>query len=123
MSQAQMLHAILQQISSEGKRSTAMQPLIWLLGILLFGTLSSFYLALPAWVGKVLMGLLVLIILVFVGVYIYFMLTNSDALRSEKYSLNKLAIEKSVVGDDLTGILTESSTVDNVFIENSTEEG
>lgn len=123
MSQTQILHALLQQISSEGKRSTAMQPLIWLLSILLFGTLSSFYFSLPIWVGKILIGLVVLIILVFVGVYIYLMLTNSDALRSEKYSLNKMAIQKSILGDDLTGIVIDNDTIPQNVIETSTEEG
>lgn len=121
MSQAQMLHALLQQISSEGKRSTAMQPLIWLLGILLVGTLSSFYFDLPVWVGKIIIGLLILIVLVFIGVYIYFMLNNSDALRSEKYSLNKMAIQKSILGDDLSGLIKDESSLQN-FIENDQAE-
>lgn len=107
MSRDQMLSALLQHITSEGKRSTAMQPLIWLTSILLIGTLSSFYFNLPSWLNKTLVGLLLFIILVFIGVYIYFMLTNSDALRSEKYSLKKMAIERGLGDSITTGELIE----------------
>lgn len=116
MSQAQILKELLQQISSDGKRSTALQPLIWLVSIVLFGTLSSFYFNLPEWVSKIFLFSLLGIIFIFIGAYIYFMLTNSDALRSETYSLNKMAIEKSMVGDSISGLITiEEDKAGNVI--------
>jgi len=37
--------------------------------------------------------------------YIYFGSTDKDALRSEKYSIQKLAIQKGFIGDDQVGYI------------------
>lgn len=42
----------------------------------------------------------------YLGAYLYFMFTDKDALRSETYSIQKLAIERGLRGDDLTGVIT-----------------
>jgi hypothetical protein len=52
----------------------------------------------------VLSGCLVLLVLGFLGAYAYFALNNPDALRTERYTLTKLAIEQHLRGDDLAGI-------------------
>ena len=36
--------------------------------------------------------------------YVFFMVKAPDALRSEKYSILKTAMEKRLVGDSLTGL-------------------
>ena len=38
--------------------------------------------------------------------YVFFMFKDSDALRSERYSLSKMAIEKGLIGDDIKGLLS-----------------
>ena len=42
-------------------------------------------------------------ILVYLASYTYFALADPDALRSESYSLQKLAIKKGFVGDSTIG--------------------
>ena len=37
-------------------------------------------------------------------VYIYCLINDRDSLRSEKFTIQKLAIEKGIMGDDVTGI-------------------
>jgi hypothetical protein len=49
------------------------------------------------------------ILLVFLFAYIYLLVNDRDALRSEKFTLSKLAIERSVVGDSAVGFLDPSS--------------
>lgn len=44
--------------------------------------------------------------------YVYFMLNDPDALRSETYSLAKTAIEKNFLGDSLTGLKEVISVLD-----------
>ena len=41
--------------------------------------------------------------LVYLAFYIYFALTDPDALRSESYSIQKLALEKGFLGDSIIG--------------------
>ncbi len=47
---------------------------------------------------------------VFIWAYIYFSCKGPDYLRSEKYSLSKLAIEKGMIGDNITGSFTQTLT-------------
>jgi hypothetical protein len=49
--------------------------------------------------------LLVLGCLLYIGAYVYFAWRAPDYLRSEKYTLSKLAIEKSVKGDNIRGFI------------------
>jgi hypothetical protein len=37
--------------------------------------------------------------------YVFFSYRDSDALRSERYSLSKMAIEHRLVGDNTTGLV------------------
>jgi hypothetical protein len=43
-------------------------------------------------------------LLLFLVSYIYFGIKNPDYLRSEQYSLSKMAIERGLLGDNLTGL-------------------
>ena len=71
--------------------------------MLLSTTLISFYLNLPVWTTYAFTSLTVFVVLVYIGAYLYLLCVDRDALRSEKYSIDKLAIEKGVFGDNLTG--------------------
>lgn len=52
------------------------------------------------------MGLIAVVI--FLISYLYLMVKNPDALRSESYSIQKLAMEKGYYGDDTLGMLKET---------------
>lgn len=43
--------------------------------------------------------------LIYLASYIIYALKNPDALRSEKYTLSKMAIEKNLIGDDISGLI------------------
>ena len=51
------------------------------------------------------------------------MLTDKDALRSEKFTIQKLAIEKGLYGDSLTGTLDSKDVTDAklLTIENAND--
>ena len=51
-----------------------------------------------------------IVLAVFIFGFIYLLFKNPDALRSEHYSLSKLAMEKGLLGDSVRGLL-ESQTV------------
>jgi hypothetical protein len=100
----QALQSLINQASIGQSRSSVLNPLQWLLVILIAGNCLSLSLHSPLWLLAILTGGIVLALLLFFGAYIYFGKTNSDALRSENYSLTKLAIQHRLIGDSLAGV-------------------
>lgn len=95
---------LLQQAISRGSRSTALQPIIWVMGVFLCGIGISVRYGAPVWLLIALVACIALGLLAFLVAYFYFMFTSPDALRSERYTLSKLAIEKSERGDNIVGV-------------------
>lgn len=94
---------ILQQHAGSVKRSTALQPLLYfaaIVGALLIGASQT---DAPEWVMHSLVGLLAGVAVVGGYGFLYFMKRNPDALRSEKFTLTKLAIERGLIGDKTIG--------------------
>ena len=58
----------------------------------------------PIWLTIMLAVIFCLGVAVFFFVYIYCLINDRDSLRSEKFTIQKLAIEKGIMGDDVTGI-------------------
>lgn len=52
----------------------------------------------PFWILCIIWGMIILLFFTFIGLYIYFSIKKPDYLRSEKYHLNKQAIE--IFGDN-----------------------
>jgi hypothetical protein len=90
---------------TDSTKSSSLAPLQWLVGICFAGTYGLAQVT--GSVGIAAAGLV--IVLGLCGFYCYAyrtqMQTNPDALRSERYSLSKLAIEKGLVGDNLTDLI------------------
>ena len=67
------------------------------------GAVSGAHFGAPIWLVNALgVGTIIEIVLYLIA-YIYFAVTDKDCLRSEKYSIQKLAIQRGLVGDDVTG--------------------
>jgi hypothetical protein len=99
------LKQLLQQAEAQGSKSTALSPIGWLFGIAVSGLLGGIYAGAPTAVTVLLSTCVGGAALLYGGAYCYFMLTNVDALRSEKFTITKLAIEHSIKGDNLTGLI------------------
>ena len=99
-----MLESLLRQAQIGQSRSSVINPLQWTIVILLFAILATAVGRYPLWLPVTLVVLLVLIVGLFISAFVYFMAKNPDALRSERYSLVKTAIEKNLLGDNLTGL-------------------
>jgi len=98
--------SLLRQADIGQSRSSVINPLQWTLVITVAALLGvALEPHAPPW--------LVIFFACFVGVvgalllvaYVFFMIKNPDALRSEKYSFVKTAIEKQMLGDSLTGLV------------------
>jgi len=100
-----MLKQFLSQASARVLRSSVLGPLAWMTVILITAILLSVFFKTPFFITTILVIFICLIILLFIASYIYFMIKDPDFLRSETYSIQKLAIERGIVGDNLLGII------------------
>jgi hypothetical protein len=105
-------HQLLQRSEGRGARSTVMTPLGWLIALLLSGLAIALHLGAAEWVVRWIMMMVVGSVFVYVAGYIYFGFTNSDALRSEKFSLSKMALERSAKGDDVFGLVDAATAAE-----------
>ena len=113
---AYIFKTFIEKGSLSGSRSTVLQPFYWIIGILIIGLSASFQFDAPQWSMILLTVGLALSILSFLGAYFYCLIYDRNALRSEKYNLNKMAMEKGIQGNDLSGLL------DSAFEEESSTE-
>lgn len=88
---------------SRGGRSTALHSMQWMLGLSLTGLVFALREDAPNWLIVTLVCFVGLAVAVYLGAYLYLLIRNPDALRSERFTLEKMAIEKGVVGDHLVG--------------------
>ena len=99
-----MWHAVLQQMSEGGTRSTVLRPLQVVFGLLLLAVTSGGVAGAPELLMHALLGCLGVTFVSFIAAYIYFAFTDKDALRSERYSIQKMAIQKGLIGDSSSGL-------------------
>jgi hypothetical protein len=106
----ELIRAFLSQAKASGGRSTALQPLGWLTATLALGLVLAAASNAPVW-STVLFGIsLGGSVLLYLSAYVYFALKNPDALRSEKFTLSKMALEKNLIGDNRFGLLEIEET-------------
>lgn len=105
MASQELLRAFLQQASASGARTTVLHPLSWLVGILTSGCVIASIFDTPYWVPMMLGGLLCLSVFAFLMAYFFFSVKDPDALRSERYTLSKMALEKNLIGDSEKGLM------------------
>ena len=104
MSPLQFITSLLQHATAEGSRSTVLRPLSWLAGICVVGLLGCLEFKAPDWITDMFAVMIALAFLLFIGAYIYCLMNDREALRSEKYSIQRLAIEKGLLGDSTSGM-------------------
>ena len=106
----EFIQQFLARSTANASRSTVLTDLRWLLGILLAGLLGTGRANVPAWVVVLLGVLCGIAATLYVVAYVYFSLTQPDALRSERFTLSKLALEQSSrQGDNVKGFETLDS--------------
>ena len=101
----QLVSSLREQMSATLSRSDVLRPLAWLIAILVAGTVVTAVapgapVDLSTWFFFLLAGSVVLYGL---G-YLYCLFMDRDALRSENYSLHKMAIEQHMLGDSVSGL-------------------
>lgn len=116
-----IIQAFLQQAAAKGARSTVVNPLGWLIAILFAGISAALYLKSPNWLLILITVFLSLTIIAYLVSYGYFALKSPDSLRSERFTISKMIIEKSIKGDSLTGLIDPSLQVETPLLPNASE--
>lgn len=102
-----------EQALERGSRSSVVTMLVIVMGMLLAGLVFSANTVAP-WVSMLLSGMLGVTFLFFLFWYSFFALKSPDALRSERFSIQKMAIERGMLGDSVSGVVSESD-VSNII--------
>ncbi len=100
-----------------GAKSTVLYPLGWAIGLLIAGLIMLVCFAKPdLWLVQTLTALIVVGFVVYIVGWFIFAFKDPDALRSERYQLSKMAIEKTLQGDTLKGF-AEAQIVDETVMK------
>jgi hypothetical protein len=140
MASLQPFFALLQQVSGYASRSTAVSSLLWAFTIA-SGCLVACFAAVLTPASKafvegnpigyflviivisIVCFSMIVILLSFIVAYFWSLLSNPDALRSERFTLTKIAIQRGLKGDDLAGLREETIDVSQTALAGPTVEG
>lgn len=101
---AEFWASVARQIAG-GSRTDVLRALIWPNALLLGGLIWAGVQGAPTFILVLLSVLLVLFMLLYAGAYIVFGKQDPNLLRSERFNLEKMAIEHGLYGDDKTGLM------------------
>ena len=93
-----------EHMSAELTRSDVLRALIWPNAGILLALSSAMMTHQPDWVLSSLFIMLAIFLELYGIAFIYFAFSDPDALRSEKYKLQKMAIEQGLYGDSSMGL-------------------
>src|SRR6266481_3993900 len=99
MPEYNLIRALLEQSNVQESKTNVLRPVGWIFGICVAATLTSFTISAPVWVSIMFAVFSCLTLLLYLGSYMYCLLTDKDALRSEQHTLQKMAIERGIIGD------------------------
>ena len=116
---------LFERSDASGSKSTILKPLTWFLSLVIGGLILLIKLGAPNWTIVLFAIIVCIAILLFFFAYVYCLFKDRDALRSEKYSIQKMAIEKGIIGDNIVGIINEATIqkIDNADLSNQSEGG
>jgi hypothetical protein len=100
----QLVTMLREQMNATLSRSDVLKPLAWLVGMLALGVVLMVVAKAPDWVLQPIVWALMGSIILYICAYTFCLFVDRDALRSEKYSLNKMAIEHGLIGDSSAGL-------------------
>lgn len=100
----ELLRELLSRSTADGSRTNALNHLQWMLTAVLVSVLIAFYQKAPDVLIYFLCAILIVLLVAYLVTHFYFMVRNPDALRSEKFTIEKMALERGLVGDNLSGV-------------------
>jgi hypothetical protein len=89
----------------QGRRSTVLQPLLWLLGTSVIALLTAIRLGSPDWIAILLAVFSAIAFALACLGFVWFAVKDPDALRSERFTIEKMRLQKQILGDSMTGFV------------------
>ncbi len=89
------------QLSNQGSKSNIVKPLTYVMAMLLAAAIILLELKINL-IGYIILVLFILVFIAFLVTYFFCLFKNPDLLRSERYNLEKTAIEKTAMLGDST---------------------
>jgi glucan phosphoethanolaminetransferase (alkaline phosphatase superfamily) len=105
----QIIKSFLEKNSASGSKSTILAPLAWLIGICFGALIVLISINAHTNYTYIVLGIILLAAFLFFFVYIYCLFKDRDALRSEKFTIQKIAIQRGIYGDNIVGKLEDKS--------------
>jgi uncharacterized membrane protein YdbT with pleckstrin-like domain len=99
----EQIFQLLQKSDASGSKSTILKPLTWFISLLAGAIITCAWLKVHEWIIVFFAILVGIAFVVFLCAYVYCLFTNPDAIRSEKFSIQKMAIERGIFGDSSSG--------------------
>lgn len=118
-----LIRELLSRSTANGSRTNALQHLQWMVAAFLAALLFAAFYGLPIEITILLSIIVVIFVVAYLATHTYFMTKNPDALRSEKFTIQKMAIERGLIGDSTQGMRksVDTDADNNVAIEHSDE--
>ena len=110
------LLGLYQHFKHAGKKSHALIPLFWVLALIgiCLAIFASLDFKQKTFVIITFIVLFVIVLIIIIIAYVFFMLKNPDYLRSESFTLSKIALEKGILGDNENVVEYNEEDVINV---------
>lgn len=94
---------LLSRSTADGSRTNALNHIQWMIAaflvVFMIAALSGLASAVLLFIGSI----TVLLVISYLITHFYFAIKNPDALRSEKFTIQKMAIERGIIGDSKSG--------------------
>lgn len=94
------------EANQSGYKSTILRPLYGIGVLCIAACIACFAFKVPDWIGIVFAIISFVIFGVAIFAYIYCLIKDRGALRSEWHSINQMAIQHGLLGDDTSGATT-----------------
>lgn len=99
-----------QQMTATLSRSDVLRALVWPMGILMAATLGLVVGHAPTWMLILFSTMTALAFILYGASFVFCLIKDRDALRSETYSIKKMAIAQGVYGDNKMGLIDVPTT-------------
>lgn len=119
-----LIRELLSRSTADGSRTNALNHLQWMIAAFLAALLAAGHYNLPMQLIWLFAFILLVLVVCYLGSHFFFMVKNPDALRSEKFTIQKMAIERGLVGDSLFGMHEEirGTSIGQALSDSSTQE-
>lgn len=115
---------VLERIQSaqlNARTTSALNPVLWLVATLSTSVAVSAAVGAVWWVTALLASGVGLSVLVTLGLAVFFAVKAPDALRSERYVIQKMAIERGALGDSVVGLISGEAASEQAQLSERSE--